>query len=100
MPPPAGLPTNEQVIAENLVTLQTQIVMAAQQKTALGERVGTLRDAAEMEVATVDEENELPVRELQLSEWKKYAIFLGRIPSQEGWPLSANWPKKPENGIL
>ena len=73
--------------------------LASSQKTALASRVETLSDAVELEMATPAEIAELPIRKAQLVEWKRYAVFLGRVTSQEGWPPEVEWPVQPLSGM-
>lgn len=74
-------------------------LLAAAQKTALTNRVGTLQDAVELEMATPDELVELPLRQAQLVEWKRYAVLLGRVTTQPGWPPEVTWPVQPAQGM-
>jgi len=96
LPPP---PTDAEIAAANTVKLQQATQLAAAQKSALASRVGTLLDAVELEMATPEEEAELPVRQVQLLAWKKYAIYLGRVTLQEGWALTVAWPTQPAEGM-
>lgn len=73
--------------------------LASSQKTALASRIETLNDAVELEMATPEEVAELPIRKAQLVEWKRYAVFLGRVTSQEGWPPEVEWPVQPAAGM-
>lgn len=92
-------PTDAEIIASNTATLQQCTQLASAQKTALTNRVGTLQDAVELEMATPAEIAELPVRQAQLLAWKKYAIYLGRVTLQEGWALTVEWPVQPTEGM-
>lgn len=83
----------------NSAKLQALTHLAAAQKTALTNRIGTINDAIELEEATEQEIAELPVRKAQLVEWKKYAIYLGRVTTQEGWPPEVVWPQQPQDGM-
>lgn len=92
-------PTPEQVLASQsaiLVGLKTE---AEAQKTALTNRIGVLNDSIELEMATPEEEAELPVRVAQLKAWKTYAVLLGRVTTQAGWPPEVVWPTKPSSGM-
>jgi hypothetical protein len=92
-------PTSAEISALNTGTLQKHNQLAAVQKAALADRVGTLQDAIELEMATSAEVAELPVRQAQLLEWKRYAVFLGRVTLQAGWPLTVEWPVQPTDGM-
>lgn len=96
VPPP---PTEAEIIAANTSALQQANQLAAAQKTALTNRIGTLQDAIELEMATPAEVAELPVRQAQLLEWKRYAVFLGRVTTQTGWALTVEWPVQPAQGM-
>lgn len=98
-PPQPPEPSDEEVEAWNKATLVNKIALAGDQNTALTRRVGVLRDAIDLEMATQEEVDELPVRESQLLAWKRYAIYLGRVTNQEGWALSVEWPEQPEQGM-
>jgi hypothetical protein len=102
IPPPipeVPPPTPEQILASQSTKLQGLTQLAAAQKSALTNRIGTLNDAIELEMATPEEVAELPVRQAQLLEWKRYAVYLGRVTSQEGWPPDVEWPVQPTEGM-
>ena len=96
IPPP---PTSAEVLAANSSQLQQFTQLAAQQKTALTNRVSTLQDAVDLEEATPAEVVELPLRQAQLLEWKRYAIYLGRVTTQAGWHMTVDWPVQPAQGM-
>jgi hypothetical protein len=83
----------------NSAELQRRTQLAAAQKVALTNRIGTLQDAIELDEATPAEIAELPVRQAQLIEWKRYAIYLGRVTTQEGWYTVVVWPIEPAEGM-
>lgn len=91
--------SSEQILQRQSVKLQTLTWAAQAQKSALTNRVSTLNDAVELEMATPEELIELPKRKAQLVEWKRYAIMLGRVTSQEGWPPEVDWPVPPLEGM-
>lgn len=93
------VPTDTEIIALNVSALQQATQLTSAQKTALINRVGTLQDAIELEMATPAEIAELPVRQAQLLEWKRYAVFLGRVTTQTGWALTVEWPVQPTEGM-
>ena len=95
-PPP---PTPEQIIASQSSTLQQLNQLAAAQKAALTNRIGVINDAIEFEEATQQEIAELPIRQVQLTAWKRYAVLLGRVTAQEGWPPNVIWPEQPAEGM-
>nr|WP_269476238.1 tail fiber assembly protein [Pseudomonas guariconensis] len=97
--PPAPPPTDAEVSANNVNKLADLTALSFAQKNALNNRIATLKDAVELELATDAETAELTSRQSQLTEWKKYGIFLGRVPQQEGWPLNATWPDQPAAGM-
>lgn len=96
VPPP---PTPAEVLATQSAKLQQLNQLAAAQKVALTNRVGVLLDAVELKMATPAEEIELPLRQAQLDEWKRYAVLLGRVTSQPGWPPEVTWPVQPSQGM-
>lgn len=91
--------TPEQILASQSYKLQQLTQTAAAQKLALMNRVSTLNDAIELEMATPEEEVELAKRTLQLKAWKTYAVLLGRVTSQVGWPPEVIWPTQPTEGM-
>lgn len=98
-PPPVVPPTDEQLIAINTSTLQQLTQLATAQKVALTNRIGTLNDAIDLDMATPAEVAELPVRTAQLKAWKTYAVLLGRVTTQPGWALTVTWPVQPTEGM-
>lgn len=91
-PPPDYLAINSAILLQ-----ATQL--AAAQKTSLANRIGTLNDAIELEMSTPEEIAELPLRQAQLLEWKRYAVLLGRVTGQDGWPPEVDWPVQPAEGM-
>jgi len=96
-PPPP--PTPQEISAANIIKLQVETQLAAAQKAALQNRIGTLNDAIDLEIATGEEVEELPIRQAQLLDWKRYAVYLGRVTLQEGWALTVEWPVQPASGM-
>lgn len=92
-------PTPEEVTAQNKSLLQVKTQIANSQKAALTARVSTLQDAIDLEMATPEETVELPLRQAQLVEWKRYAVYLGRVTLQTGWALTVEWPAQPAQGM-
>lgn len=97
--PPVIPPTPEEILARQSAFLQGYTQLAASQKTALTNRIGTILDAIDLEMATPEEEAELPVRQAQLTAWKKYAVLLGRVTAQPDWPETVVWPAQPADGM-
>lgn len=95
IPPPTG----EELLSIQTQKLQQTIDLAVNQKSLLNNRVGTLNDAVELEMATEEEEAELPVRVAQLKAWKTYGVLLGRVTAQAGWPSDVKWPVQPTDGM-
>lgn len=98
-PPAVESPTPEEVLASQGEKLRSLNAEASAQKAALSSRIDVLNDAVLLEMATEVEIAEKPVREAQLVEWKRYAVLLGRITGQDGWPLDVDWPAKPAEGM-
>lgn len=92
-------PTEAQLLAIASAKLQTANQLASAQKTALTDRIGVINDAIEFEEATPAELTELPVRQAQLTAWKRYAILLGRVTAQPGWYATVDWPVQPDEGM-
>jgi len=92
-------PTPAEILASQSAKLQRLTQLATAQKSALTNRIGVLNDAIELEEATTAEVAELSIRQAQLIEWKRYAIYLGRVTSQEGWPPEVEWPVQPAEGM-
>lgn len=95
-PPP---PTEAQILAAQSLKLQIANQLAAAQKTALTNRIGVINDAIDFEESTQAELDELPVRQAQLTAWKRYAVLLGRVTTQPGWYQTVDWPAEPAEGM-
>jgi hypothetical protein len=91
--------TPEGILASQSLKLQELTRLASLQKTALINRIGVLQDSIDLEMATSEELAELPLRQAQLLEWKRYAIYLGRVTGQDGWPPDVEWPVQPSSGM-
>jgi len=89
----------ESILVVQSAKLQGLTQLAAAQKAALIDRISTLNDAVDLEIATPEEKAELPVRTAQLKQWKTYAVLLGRVTSQSGWPSEVTWPTQPAEGM-
>lgn len=92
-------PTPAEILASQSAKLQLLKQLAEAQKVALSARIGVLNDAIELEMSTPEEEAELPTRVLQLKAWKTYAVLLGRVTGQSGWPPEVDWPVQPTGGM-
>lgn len=73
--------------------------LAEAQKVALTTRIGVLKEAVEYEMVSSEESAELPARVQQRTDWGKYAVLLGRVTSQAGWPHEVEWPAQPVEGM-
>lgn len=98
-PPAPYVPSPEEVLASQSAKLQSLKAAADAQKSALSIRVSVLNDSVELEMATPEEVAELPIRTQQLKDWKIYAVYLGRVTTQEGWAANVVWPVQPSEGI-
>lgn len=100
-PPPPDIPppSSEDMLFIQSKKLQVATQLAAAQKNALSNRIGTIQDAIEIDEATPAEVVELPIRQAQLTEWKRYAIYLGRVTTQAGWHMEVDWPVEPAQGM-
>lgn len=87
------------ILAEQSAKLQGLTHLAGAQKMALANRISTINDAIDLEMATPEEEAELPVRTAQLKQWKTYAVLLGRVTAQLGWYAAVIWPAQPPAGM-
>lgn len=97
--PPVAPPTPAEVFASQSAILQQLTQLASEQKTALTNRISTLNDAIDLDMAEPEEVAELPVRTAQLKAWKTYAVLLGRVTTQAGWYASVIWPIQPAAGM-
>lgn len=89
--------TDEQLAALAVEQLESRSRQASAQVSALQGRVDAISDAIELfGDATPEEIAELPVRQSQLTAWKRYRVLLGRVSSQATWPLTPVWPEMPE----
>lgn len=87
--------TVEQLTAEAQAQINNLTVVANARITALTDEVATLQDAIDMEMATPEEEARLPVAKTELTNWKRYRVFLSRVPTQTGYPQTIDWPVQP-----
>ncbi|PTT31887.1 tail fiber assembly protein [Pseudomonas sp. HMWF021] len=72
---------------------------ATAQKLALADRISTLNDSVRLQLVTPEETLELPLRIAQLESWQAYAVYLGRVTGQDGWPSEVEWPEQPATGL-
>ena len=93
------IPTPAEILASQSLKLQILTAECNAQKTALTNRIATIQDAIDLEMATPAEEAEQPVRVVQLKSWKTYGVLLGRVTTQIGWPPNVVWPVKPSAGM-
>jgi len=75
----------EQAAASALAAAKAEL---ARLRAIADDAVSPLQDAVDLEMAT-DEETAL------LTAWKRYRVELSRVPSQEGYPASIEWPTAP-----
>lgn len=68
------------------------------QKLSIENRIGVINDAVEFDDVTPQEIKELSDRKIQLVEWKRFAIDLGRMSYTESLE-DHEWPKQPEQGM-
>lgn len=94
-PPVPVLSTEQQEQAANNL-LEAKLRQANAQVTALQGRVDAINDAIEFEEALPEEIAELPIRNAQLTLWKKYRVALGRVKAAPGWYQTPAWPAMPE----
>lgn len=97
--PPPPPPTDAEIIASNIRMLQQYTYIATSQKSTITVRIGTLQDAIDLEISIPEELDELPMRQAQLLEWKRYAVLLGRVTRQRGWARTVVWPDQPTCGM-
>ncbi|WP_017133243.1 phage tail assembly chaperone [Pseudomonas agarici] len=88
--------TNAELLEHNSKLLSNLTGEAIAQRTALTNRVATIKSAIRLDIAEAAEVAELPVREAQLVSWEKYVIYLGRVTQQPGFPASIDWPSPPD----
>lgn len=92
-------PTPADILASQSAVLQALVGECNAQKSALTNRISTLQDAIDLDMATPEEVAEQPVRATQLKAWKTYGVLLGRVTTQPGWPPNVEWPAKPTAGM-
>lgn len=77
----ANAPTEEQILKGAHAKRDNLLSLAAL-------RIAPLQDAVDLDVATPDD-----IANLKL--WKQYRLDVSRTPSQEGFPLTIEWPAEP-----
>lgn len=92
--------TDAELLEYNSKLLSDTTAQAIAQRTALADRITTIKSAIRLDMAESAEVDELPEREAQLISWEKYVILLGRVPAQSGFPTSIDWPEQPDGGML
>lgn len=97
IPPQVLTPEQEEQKQRNILLSKSQT--ATNQKSALTNRIGVLKESIEYEMATPEEQDELPLRVSQREAWGRYAVLLGRVTSQAGWYETVAWPEKPAGGM-
>lgn len=66
-----------------------QVIMEIAARRAVADTaIAPLQDAVDIDEATPDEESRLRL-------WKKYRVALSRVPEQESYPNSIDWPAPP-----
>lgn len=72
---------------------QNDILEAKNQIAALRYKadyaIAPLQDAVDLGVARADEQ-------AKLTEWKQYRVALSRIPQQQSYPYTIDWPESPQ----
>lgn len=92
--------TDAELLEYNSKLLSNLNAEAIAQRTALTDRVTTIKSAIRLDMAEESEVAELPEREAQLVLWEKHVIHLGRVKAQPGFPESIDWPEPPDGGML
>jgi hypothetical protein len=100
-------PTYAEILAAQSSKLVGFKQLAEAQKAALTKRIAILQDSMDyvgvegMEefAATPEEQAEFVLRKAQYTRWKNYAILLGRVTTQAGWPTTVTWPVQPSDGM-
>ncbi len=87
---------DETYIFQNTQKLNMLLSQANAQITAIQGRIDAINDAIEFEEDEPGWVEEVPVRQAQLTAWKRYRVALNKIPLQEGWAITATWPVTPE----
>lgn len=87
---------DETYIGANTQKLNTLLAQANAQITAIQGRIDAINDAIEFGEDEPGWAEEVPVRQAQLTTWKRYRVTLNKIPLQEGWAITATWPVTPE----
>lgn len=79
-----------QMIAERKaqeLLAQTQAETSRLRKIA-DDAIAPLQDAVDLDEATEAEA-------LRLKDWKRYRVALNRLPDQQGYPATVDWPAPP-----
>ncbi len=87
---------DETYITQNTQKLNTLLSQANAQITAIQGRIDAINDAIEFGEDEPGWAEEVPVRQAQLTAWKRYRVALNKVPLQTGWAVSAEWPVTPE----
>ncbi len=87
---------DEQYEAENTSKLNMLLSQANAQITAIQGRIDAINDAIEFGEDEPGWVEEVPVRQAQLTAWKRHRVALNKVPLQTGWAVSAEWPVTPE----
>lgn len=88
-------PTEDQWNTYQTEQLNAFLRQANSQVTALQGRIDMINDAIEFGEDEPEWAEELPVRALQLTAWKKYRISLNKVPLQATWAANPVWPTIP-----
>lgn len=84
--------TQTWVYDSSLETIEAKLVVDSKVKALTQEataKIQILNDAYELGIATDKEKT-------KLTEWKTYRVLLSRVPEQETYPLTVEYPVKPE----
>jgi len=73
--------------AELLAAVEAELV---RRRLEADKVIVPLQDAVDLEMAT-------PEESALLLEWKRYRVYLSRVPQQVGYHKVITWPDKPEN---
>lgn len=88
--------TSAELLEYNSKIISNLTAEAIAQRTALTNRIVTIKSAIRLDIAEAAEISELPAREAELVLWEKYVIYLGRVTQQAGFPTSIDWPSPPD----
>jgi hypothetical protein len=88
-------PSTSTLAQAALLTRARLSALATATISTLQPALDTLQDAVRLSLATAEETASLPLKQAELDAWCSYRVYLSRIDTQPGFPLSVEWPEAP-----